>query len=258
MIYSNVIIPSSFFYDLNLTNADYFSGYLALITPVKVYCNADTQKETIVKENKGKAGVYRWINNSNGNSYVGSSVDLRKRFISYYRYNYISDPKRNMLIHRAILKYGYSNFTLEILEYCDSPNTIEREQHYLDLLNPEYNILTKAGSSLGHKHSEETLIKFKARVRTKDHVAALTAHLAKHNASSEQRAKSRERMLEINKKKGFIVEVTNIESGEIVKYESIRQTATELNTSHVTIKNYIKNGKLFSGKYKIKILSGKV
>jgi hypothetical protein len=95
------------------------------------------------------------------------------------------------------------------------------------------------------------LAKYRARIRTKDQVAALTAHLARHNASPEQRAKSRERMLELNKKKGFFVEVTNIESGGIVKYESIRQTATELDTSSVTIRKYIKNGKLFQGKYKI-------
>ena len=50
---------------------------------------------------------------------------------------------------------------LEILEYCDSKVLISREQKYLDLLKPEYNILDKAGSSLGFKHSESTIAKFK-------------------------------------------------------------------------------------------------
>lgn len=59
-----------------------------------------------------------------------------------------------MLINRALLKYGYSKFKLEILEYCEPAVAIEREQHYLDLLEPEYNILPKAGSRLGHKHTE--------------------------------------------------------------------------------------------------------
>lgn len=61
-----------------------------------------------------------------------------------------------MVINRALLKYGYSNFTLEIIEYCEPLNVIAREQFYLDLLKPEYNILVKAGSSLGFKHTEET------------------------------------------------------------------------------------------------------
>ena len=54
-----------------------------------------------------------------------------------------------MAINRALLKYGYSNFTLEIIEYCEPSDVIDREQFYLDLLQPEYNILSKAGSSLG-------------------------------------------------------------------------------------------------------------
>jgi len=46
-----------------------------------------------------------------------------------------------MVINKALLKYGYSNFKLEILEYCDKSVNIEREQHYIDLLKPEYNTL---------------------------------------------------------------------------------------------------------------------
>lgn len=35
---------------------------------------------------------------------------------------------------------------------------LEREQYYIDSTNPEYNIL-KAGSTLGYKHTEETIAK---------------------------------------------------------------------------------------------------
>ena len=61
-----------------------------------------------------------------------------------------------MAIDRALLKHGYSNFTLEIIEYCEPSDVIDREQFYLDLLCPEYNVLKTAGSSWGFKHSEET------------------------------------------------------------------------------------------------------
>lgn len=57
----------------------------------------------------------------------------------------------------AILKYGYSKFSVEILEYCSPEECIKREQHFIDLLNPSYNLKRKAGSSLGYKHGEETL-----------------------------------------------------------------------------------------------------
>lgn len=66
-----------------------------------------------------------------------------------------------MVICRALLKYGYSKFSLEILEYCDPENCVEREQYYLDLFPSNYNSLSKAGSSLGFKHSEDTLAKLR-------------------------------------------------------------------------------------------------
>ena len=133
---------------------------------MKIYLNADTSKELVIKDNKDKSGVYRWTHIYSGKSYIGSSSNLSKRFSNYYSINYIADPKRNMLIHKALLKYGYSAFTLEILEYCNIKILIEREQYYLNLLKPEYNILTIAGSSVGFKHSSTTLEKLRTRTKT--------------------------------------------------------------------------------------------
>ena len=59
-----------------------------------------------------------------------------------------------MAINKALLKHGYAKFSLEILEYCNSEDLLKREQYYLDTLKPEYNIVKKAGSTLGYKHSE--------------------------------------------------------------------------------------------------------
>lgn len=87
--------------------------------PVKVYLNPDKEKESIVNENKGRTGIYRWVHIESGKSYVGSSVRLNIRFKQYFNYNHISYPKRNMMIYKALLKYGYAEFRLEILEYCD-------------------------------------------------------------------------------------------------------------------------------------------
>ena len=66
---------------------------------------------------------------------------------------------RTSIIYSAILKHGYANFSLDILEYCEIDILIEREQYYLDSLKPEYNILKIANSRLGSKHSEATKIK---------------------------------------------------------------------------------------------------
>ena len=149
-----------------LYNKVYFSTSSCLnlvdshnLKPAVIYLNADINKKEIIKENNKKSGVYRWTNLNTGFTYVGSSVNLSKRFTSYYSYSFLA--KNNMVIYKALLKHGYSNFKLEILEYCAPKECIEREQYYLDSLKPEYNIFKIAGSSLGHKHTEETLAKFK-------------------------------------------------------------------------------------------------
>lgn len=69
--------------------------------------------------------------------------------------------KNKTPIHNALLKYGYSNFSLQILEFCDKKNCIIREDFYFNLLKPDYNVLEKAGSSLGFKHNEKTLHTFR-------------------------------------------------------------------------------------------------
>jgi len=82
-------------------------------------------------------------------------IDIVVRLYVYYSVKRLNES--NMAIYKAFLKYGHSNFKLEILEYCEKENALFREQHYIDLLKPEYNINPIAGSSLGYKHTEQSL-----------------------------------------------------------------------------------------------------
>lgn len=81
------------------------------------------------------------------------------RFYTYFSLRSLA--KSNRPLERAIFKYGFSNFSLEILEYCKPADTIKREQYYLDNLNPKYNIVKLAGSTLGFKHSDESIKKLR-------------------------------------------------------------------------------------------------
>nr|YP_010218776.1 hypothetical protein LK370_mgp047 [Morchella brunnea]UBU98583.1 hypothetical protein [Morchella brunnea] len=86
--------------------------------PEKLYPNADVAKTQILSDNKNQSGIYLWRNLINGKKYVGSSKDLRVRLRKYFDINYL-ERHNNMQISRALLKYGYSNFSIEIIEYCD-------------------------------------------------------------------------------------------------------------------------------------------
>ena len=134
------------------------------------------------KDNRNRSGVYCWVNKENVNTYVGSSQNLGKRFTQYFNYTHLVDTMRHLSINKALLKYGYSNFSLDILEYCDISVLLERELYYLDLLKPAYNILLKTGSSLGLKHSEKTLAKL-IGPKSPEHLEKIIDHLAKLNSS---------------------------------------------------------------------------
>lgn len=133
-------------------------GLILLTSYYKTYHNADTDKKNIYLDNRGKSGIYMWVNNINGKRYVGSSVDLKRRFSSYYSVAFLT-RQNEMQIHRALLKYGYSAFTLHILELCEKPELESREQHYLDLYKPEYNTLKLARSSFGFKQTEDSILR---------------------------------------------------------------------------------------------------
>lgn len=64
------------------------------IKPIVKYVNADTDKVNILSDNRNKSGVYRWINNINGNTYVGSSVSLSVRFYTYYSLRSLAKSNR--------------------------------------------------------------------------------------------------------------------------------------------------------------------
>lgn len=158
--------------------------------------------------------------------------------------------KYNTPIHNALLKYDYSNFTLEILEYCEEINAIDREQYYLNLLNPEYNILKTAGSLLGFKHSEETLKKFKnrevsditknnlsiaatGRVLTEEEREKISNSRLGKPLSTETRSKISSGMTKLI---GIPVIVKNIETNEEMEYVNLTEAAKSLGVSRTAIK----------------------
>ena len=142
-----------------------------------------------------KSGIYLITNLVNGKKYVGSSVVLKRRFKEYSNPLYITrNLKRgNSKLLNALLKYGYLNFEFKILETIEflpsktkserSTLLLEREQYYMDLLKPEYNIVKTAGSTVGYKHTPESLEKMRAfvlsdEVKEKKTLAAIKAGAA--------------------------------------------------------------------------------
>lgn len=201
-----------------------------LITAEVKYDNADVDKVRFLTENRDRSGVYRWINKINGKSYVGSSINLSTRFYKYY--SLASLAKSNRVIDRALLKYGFSNFSLEILEYCGVDLTLEREQYYMDILNPEYNTVEKAGSTVGYKHTPESIAKMRDFVLSEE-VRAKKA-LSTVNATAAIR---------------IPVLVEDTETGEIREYLSLVEVAKEIGVSRAAVSQALLGERLLKKRY---------
>ena len=84
------------------------------------------------------AGIYIIKNNVNGKCYIGQSVKLRSRLKDHMRN--AKNGKLDLPIYRAINKYGFHNFTVDILEsFIPDPNISNLELiQILDKLEIEY------------------------------------------------------------------------------------------------------------------------
>lgn len=154
------------------------------------------------------------------------------RFLDYFQSRVLL--KNKTPIHNALLKYGYSNFRLEILEYCEIENSVLREQHYFDLLKPEYNILKIAGSSLGYKHREDTIKRMKTLHLFDEEVRnnKIKARLG-YKASEETRLRNSAATTALI---GIPVVVKNINTGEQTDYINLTEAAKALNVSRTAVK----------------------
>lgn len=68
--------------------------------------------------------------------------------MNYCSYDYLKSHNKSSNIYRALLKFGLQNFSLSILELCDEKDLGHREQHFINLIKPQYNIRKTVAKSL--------------------------------------------------------------------------------------------------------------
>ena len=79
--------------------------------------------------------IYKITNKINGKSYIGQTIqNVKERFYQHCATK-CSKAVSNMAIHRAIKKYGKSNFTVEVIEEIDSANLNDRERYWIKYYN---------------------------------------------------------------------------------------------------------------------------
>ena len=86
--------------------------------------------------------IYKITNKVNGKSYIGQTIQSVKERFYQHCATKCSQAILNMVIHKAIAKYGKSNFTIEVIEEVESANLNDRERYwirYYDSYNNGYN-----------------------------------------------------------------------------------------------------------------------
>ena len=104
--------------------------------------------------------IYQIRNLTNGKIYVGSTKNFKKRRISHLQHMR-QKKHHNIHLQRSYDKHGSKAFVFECLEECTEKNLFEKEQFWIDKLNPEYNIGGVGGGDNFTNHPNKKQIKKK-------------------------------------------------------------------------------------------------
>ena len=123
---------------------------------------------------------------------------------------------------------------MQILEYTDKKNVLEKQQYYMDLSKPQYNIVEKAGSTLGYKHRQESQDKMRDFI--------LSVEVRDKKVLSTKNATAARKM-------SIVVE--NIITKGNHNYSSLTEAATALGVSKSLVSQALINERLLKKTYSI-------
>ena len=87
-------------------------------------------------------GIYKFTNKLTGESYIGQSRDIHKRYIQHKNRHEIclheDLPKEDTYFHSMLRHYGFHNFDFEVLEECEISELNEKEIYYIQKYNALY------------------------------------------------------------------------------------------------------------------------
>lgn len=99
--------------------------------------------------------IYKITNKINKKIYIGSAIKFNVRK-NQHIHHLRKKTHHNIILQNHVNKYGIDSINFEIIERnCE--NLIEREQYYIDKLNPEINIHRIAQSPKGLKRTPEQI-----------------------------------------------------------------------------------------------------
>lgn len=201
---------------------------------------------------KDRGIIYSILNKVNGQRYIGQTQqDLSKRWGQHLQE---SKTHSDRPLYRAIKKYGVGMFAVRIIEE-DIPidKLSERECYWIeqfDTYNNGYNATTggEGGRLISEDVKERISQSMRGIERSEDQIEAIRSTLKKKNVSFTVRGDGKHLRCKVR--------ATNVNTGEVLEFDAIRDAGEKLNIPNGNIARAIKKG-FTAGGYKWEKLEDK-
>lgn len=164
--------------------------------------------------------IYKITNKINGKIYIGQTTKtLQRRWTKHC----IAAKTDNIPFHKALIKYGFENFTVEQIDVASTIDELNKKEvywikYYNSMLPNGYNVCEGGNGMHGYKASEKT----RAKLRV--------SHLG--NKHSEE---TKRKMSEAHKglNHSGLKMVMCVETGEIFEYINLAADTYKINKGNI-------------------------
>ena len=171
--------------------------------------------------------------------YIGSAVNYDNR-VKRHIYELKRQNHKNKILQNHFNKYE-NDLQFSIIEILENKSDlIAKEQFYIDLLKPTFNICKIAGSSLGVKRSDEFKLKISIAKTGKKHrqicnVEKSIRQTGKQRKKGYKHSEAAKLKISKNNAKKRPVIQKDLEGNFLKEWESILLASKELNVCQVAI-----------------------
>jgi group I intron endonuclease len=151
------------------------------------------------------SGIYCIKNTVNGRVYVGSAINVERRWREHGA-ALSKGTHDNAILQRSWMKHGPDSFLFSVIEYvADKKDLIPREQFWINKMNAigerGYNMCPFAGNCLGKKFSAESKKKMSASAKNRPPISEATrAKLSETQKAVSPEVRARIAALHVGKK----------------------------------------------------------